>query len=179
MPQFKFNWVDVFFVTLLIRTSYVGFRDGFLPEFFRLLGLVGAFLFSFNNYTLLSEFLSTHTQWIGARPDVISFLFIFLAVIFIFKILAITFGSLLDKEKISSANKATGCAFGLSRGFLLIGLIYVLFVNSPLNYLSMSAREKSFSAPYISKIAPIVYKNCINCYPWKKIPTPLVQLLDK
>ena len=82
MPHIKFNWVDILFITLLIRICYIGFKNGILPEFFRLLGLLFAFIVSFNNYTILSQYLSTHTRYPGQELDVISFVFIFFSVIF-------------------------------------------------------------------------------------------------
>ena len=176
MPHIKFNWVDVLFVTLLIRICYVAFKSGFLPEFFRLLGLLAAFIFSFNNYTLVSQFLSTHTKWTGAEPDAISFLFIFLLIIFLFKIFAVTTTSLLGKENISGPNKIVSLVLGFGRGVLLISLVYIFFVNSPFEYLSRSTEDRSLSGQYVSGVAPFVYKIGINCYPWEKRETPLVKL---
>jgi len=179
MPHIRFNWVDVLFVTLLIRIGYIGFKNGFLPEFFRLLGLLAAFILSFNNYTLVSQFLSAHAKWTGAKPDVISFLFIFLLIVFIFKIFATVSANLLSKrESISGPDRLAGLVLGLGRGALLVGLIYVLFVNSPFKYLSTSTKDRSFSGQYISKVAPFVYKIGINFYPWHKNKTPLVKLLN-
>ena len=177
MPHIRCNWVDILFVTLLIRICYIGFKNGFLPEFFRLLGLLAAFIFSFNNYTMVSQFLSSHTKWTGAKPDVISFLFIFLLIVFIFKIFAVITTLLLGRENISGPDKLAGLVLGLGRGALLVGLIYVLFVNSPFKYLSRSTEDRSFSGPHISKVAPFVYKIGINFYPWEKNETPLAKLL--
>jgi len=178
MPLTSFNWVDIIYVTLLIRICYVGFKNGFLPEFFRVLGLLAAFIFSFNSYTLLSDFLSTHTKWTGPEPDVISFLAIFLTAIFVFKILAVTAQALLSGGGISGPNRLLGLALGLGRGVLLIGLVYTLFVNGPFEYLSRSAKERSFSSKYVFHVAPFVYKSGINFYPWEKVATPLVELLE-
>ena len=178
MPHIKFNWVDIIFVTILFRIGYIGFKNGLLPEFFRLLGLLSAFVLSFNNYTSVSGFLSTHATWTGDNIDVISFLFIFLAILFIFKILAVVSRSFLGGENISGPNRFIGLTLALGRGILLISLIYTLFINSPFEYLSISAEDRSFSSRHISKVAPFVYKNSINFYPWEKTETSLVQLLE-
>lgn len=179
MPHMRFNWVDILFVTLLIRICYVGFKNGFLPEFFRLLGLLIAFIFSFNAYTLLSRFLSTHARWTGPGPDVIAFLLIFLLILFIFKMLAIVAAVFLGSENISGPSRTIGLVLGFGRGILLTSLIYILLVNSPFRYLSNSAEDRSFSGPYISGIAYIAYKVCSNFYPWETVETPLVRMLKK
>lgn len=180
MPHIKLNWVDIFFIILLFRVCYIGFKNGLLPEFFRLLGLSLAFILSFNNYIFVSVFLAKHARLSGVKSEVVAFLFIFLSAVFIFKLLAILVSKLLGSPKdISLANNVAGLIFALARGVLLIGLIYVLFIHCPVKYLSKSAGERSFSGQYASEIAPFAYKAGISFYPLEKIETPLVLLLRK
>ncbi len=179
MPHIRFNWVDILFVTLLIRISYVGFKNGLLPEFLRLLGLFSAFIVSFNNYTSLSNFLLSHTKWTEANLDGISFLFLFLVVLFVFKILAILARGFLGGDNISGLNRGIGLTFGIARGLLLVSFIYILFVNSPFGYLRRSAEERSFSGRYVSNIPRVIYKKGINLYPGEKVDTPLVKRLEE
>ncbi|MBU0759295.1 MAG: CvpA family protein [Candidatus Omnitrophica bacterium] len=175
----KCGWVDILFVTLLIRIGYIGFKNGLLPEFFRLLGLFSAFILSFTNYTLVGRFLTNHTKWNGASLEAISFLFIFLTALFIFKLIAIGVSLLSSQENVSLSSRIIGLAFGFCRGVLLISLIYILFVNNQIRYLSRSAREKSIISRYITGIAPAAYDIGINLYPWPRIDTPLAQMLKK
>jgi len=180
MPQIKFNWVDIFFVILLFRTCYIGFKKGLLSEFFRLLGLFSAFVLSFNNYILVSDFLAKHVRLTGLKADITGFLFIFLSVILIFKLLAVLADKILGvSENVSLANKIVGLALGLARGVLLTGLVYILFIHSPVNYFYKSAKEKSFSSQYASLAAPFAYKTGMSVYPFEKHETPLVKLLEK
>jgi uncharacterized membrane protein required for colicin V production len=180
MPQIKFNWVDVFFIILLFRTCYVSFKNGLLPEFFRVLGLFLAFVLSFNNYILTSDFLAKYARLTGLKAEVTGFIFIFLIVLLVFKLLTILAVKLLgNSENVSLANKIVGLGFGLTRGILLIGLFYFLYSYSPIDYFSKSAKEKSFSAPYASLVAPFAYKTGMSIYPLRKYETPLVKLLGK
>lgn len=180
MSQIKFNWIDIFFVILLFRICYIGFKNGLLPEFFRLLGLFLAFVLSFNNYILIGSFLAKHAKLTGLKADVAGFSLVFLTTILIFKLLAVTAGKLLgNNENVSLANKITGLTLGLARGVLLTGLICVLFIHSPVKYFYKSAKEKSFSVPYASLAAPFAYKAGMSVYPFEKHETPLVKLLGK
>lgn len=180
MPQIKFNWVDIFFVILLFRTCYIGFKNGILPEFFRCLGLFSAFILSFNNYILVSNFLAKHAGFAGLKADITGFIAIFLIAILIFKLLAIVTVKLLgSSENVSFINKIIGFAFGLIRGILLIGLIYILFIHGPVNYFHKSAKEKSLLASYASFVAPFAYNVGMSVYPFEKHDTPLVKLLEK
>lgn len=180
MPQIKFNWVDIFFISLLFRICYVSFKNGLLPEIFRLLGLFSAFIISFNNYILAAGFLAKHARLTGLKAEVTGFIFIFLIVLFVFKLLAVTAVKLLgNSENVSFANKIVGLGFGLLRGVILAGLFYFLFIHSPVDYFYKSAKEKSFSAPYASLVAPFAYKIGMSVYPFEKYETPLVKLLGK
>ncbi|NQT75646.1 MAG: CvpA family protein [Candidatus Omnitrophica bacterium] len=179
MPHIRFNWVDILFVTLVIRICYIGYKKGLFSEQFRLLGLFTAFILSFNNYTRVSNFLTTHTSWSGIKPDAVSFLFIFLLILAIFKILTKMAGLFFGgEENVSIFNSLAGFVLALARGLLLIGLIYVLLVNSHFKYLSNSAEERSFSGQYVAEIAPFAYKAGMAMYPWKATETPLVKLIN-
>lgn len=178
MPLIKFNWVDILFVTLLIRIGYIGYKNGLLSEFLRFLGLLIAFLLSVNNYALISSFLSSHTKWAGEELDIISFLFIFLSVLFIFKIATSVTSMLLDRSLISGISKLAGLAIGFGRGILLISLIYTLFVISPFEYISKSAKDRSLASRYISNVASTAYRIGMGFYPGEKIDTLLARLLQ-
>ncbi len=149
-----------------------------MPEFFRLLGLLSAFIISFSNYTLLTQILLTHTKWSTSKLDVISFLFIFLSILFIFKILAIVSNLFLHSENFYSFTRLIGLLLGFARGILLVSLFYTLFINSPFLYLSTSAKDRSLSSQYISDVAPSVYKIGIGVCPFQKVETPLAKLLE-
>jgi len=179
MPHIRFNWIDILFVTLLVRIGYIGFKTGFLPEFFRLMGLLIAFVLSFNNYTSVSTFLSSYARWTDVNLDMISFLSIFLAILFIFKILAILARSFLGSDNIFAFSRFIGLALGFARGILLVSLIYTLFINSPFEYLETSAKTRSFSGKYVSGIPGFIYKMGINFYPGKSVETPLVKQLEE
>jgi hypothetical protein len=143
------------------------------------LGLVSAFILSFNSYTLLSAFIAHHTKLAGAKPDIVSFLFIFLSILLIFRILASVVHLFSHTENVFSVSGVIALVFGFLRGILVIGLIYTFSVNSPFQYLATSAKEKSFLGQYVSHVAPLVYKVGISCYPWGKVNTPLVKLLEQ
>ncbi|MFA4991529.1 MAG: CvpA family protein [Candidatus Omnitrophota bacterium] len=180
MPQIKFNWVDIVFITLLVRICYIAFKNGVLPEFFKLLGLWTGFVLSCNNYALLSGFLARHTKLNATNLDVLSFSLIFFCGVLAFKLLNIGTGKLLKLgEGVSLPNKIVGLAFGLVRGFLLIGFLYTISVNSPFDYLSKSAKDKSFSGQYVSGISSFAYESGMSVYPWKRNDTPFVTLLGK
>ena len=124
--------------------------------------------------------MAKHAKLTGLKADITGFLFIFLVVVLIFKLLAILMYKLLGNiENVSLANKIAGLLLGAIRGVLLIGLVHILLIYSPVNYLNKSAKEKSFLAPYASHVAPFAYNIGMSVYPFQKYETPLVKLITK
>ena len=79
------NWVDVALLVLLIRTIFVGVKNGFLSEFFKCLGVIIAVFLSLHYYSQLAQWvvLKTHINW--AYWDLVIFAGIWLAVAVFFK----------------------------------------------------------------------------------------------
>jgi uncharacterized membrane protein required for colicin V production len=180
MPNIRFNWVDLVFLTLLVRICYIGYKNGFLPEIFKSLGLLCAFLFSFNSYTLLSNALLRYIKFPNARLEVISFLFIFLSIILLFKLFSLIAVNFLGiSEKISLTNMVIGLILSFGRALLFLGILCFFLSNSSMEYLSKSVRSKSLTGQYLNDVAPMVYKSSMNFYIWKKVKTPLVDELYK
>ncbi len=183
MPHLKFNWVDVLFVTLLIRIGYIGFKKGFLLESIKLLGLLFSVVFSINNYTKLADFLANRsTRLARSVDDIVSFLAIFIIGILIFKIVSILVGLFIGHNKDKKpvlVSIVIGLLLGIVRGLVVIGLTYTLFISSPFKYLVVSTKENAFSSKYAQGILPFVYKVGINCYPGEKINSPLLELINE
>ncbi len=178
MPQLKFNWVDVIFITFLIRISYIAYKNGFLSEFFKLFGLIIALVLTATNYTNLSGYLS---KWIKGEnsPDYLSLGFIFLAVLLLFKILGAIISFLLKSENVTELNRLVGLFLGIIRASLLMSILLIAALLSPGEYFKKSIQEKSFFSPYILKIAPFTYKFAIKFYPGVEPENPYTDFLNK
>ncbi len=177
MPLMRFNWVDILFVTILIRTSYIGFKNGLLLELFKLVSIVSAYILSFASYAIVSHFISKHTGFTGAMSDIIAFSLIFLLILLIFKLLVSGLKILSGDSNISLGNRIVGTAAAFGRGVLLASLLYGLFVSSPFEYLIISARDRSLAGPYVEEVAPLVYNIGSRIFPWELIETPLIRAL--
>lgn len=178
MPQLKFNWVDVIFVTLLIRICYVGYKRGFLPELLSFFGLIFALVLTANNYPHLSDLLS---KWIKGEssPKIISIALLFLGTLLIFKILSKVIFFLIKSENPPTLNRTVGLILGIGRALLFSSMLLIAAILSPLEYLHKSIKEKSFFSLYILKIAPITYRFAAKFYPSVESENPLIDFLNK
>jgi membrane protein required for colicin V production len=160
MDIFKeINWVDIFFVIILLRICYISIKNGMPIEFFKLLGAVAAAYLSLHYYTSLAFFL--RDRFIKNSPlellNFASFIILAFAGYLALFLLRQIFFRLIKVEPVPGLNKWAGIIFGLSRGLLFLSLIVFVFALSPLGYMKKSVAA-SYSGKSIFKIAPRAYE---------------------
>ena len=155
----QFNWVDVFFVILLIRICYVAIKNGFSVELFKLLGTLSAVYLSLHYYIIFSDdIVSRISEKFKPLEDLTFFSFIALAVLgyLIFMLLGKVFSRFIQMEAVPNLNKWGSLILSIIRSFLLVSLIIFVFVIAPTAYFRNSV-SNSYSGKRLFKIAPATY----------------------
>ncbi len=153
------NWVDVFFVILLIRICYVAIKNGFSVELFKLLGTLSAVYLSLHYYIIFPDYIVGR---IGAKNIPLEYLtffsFIALAILgyLIFMLLSRVFSRFIQLEAVPNLNKWGSLILSIIRSFLLVSLIIFIFVIAPTGYFRNSVNN-SYSGKRLFKIAPTTY----------------------
>ena len=154
----RLNWIDIFVIIIIIRTTYIGFMRGFSVEIFKFLGIFTASIISIHYYNLLADFVGATVAFDKDILGVISFMVLWLGSVMAFSFIFNLFTKFIRLEAVSSVNKWGGCALGILRGFFILGLVVITFRLTNTTYLKNSI-EKSFSANTIADIAFINYRN--------------------
>ena len=155
----EFNWVDLFFVILLIRICYVASKYGFSVELFKFLGTLSGVYLSLHYYLIFSDYL---VKRIGLKNVSIEYLtfssFVALAILgyLIFVLLRKVFSRFIHMEAVSGLEKWGSLILGIARSFLLISLIIFIFLIAPGGYFRNSVNN-SCSSRRLFKIAPATY----------------------
>jgi uncharacterized membrane protein required for colicin V production len=153
------NWVDIFFVIILFRTSYVSVNTGLPIEVFKILGTIVAIYLSLHYYSSLAsiihKFIGLDTISVGVS-NFISFAALAIFGYMVFLILRNFFSRLVNMEAVTGLNKWIGLALGIARGFLLSSLLIFMFVISGSDYFKASIKD-SYSGKFVFKIAPTAY----------------------
>lgn len=167
----QFNWVDIFVVILLLRTTYIAMNNGFSIELFKLLGTVLATYLSLHYYLIFSDYIGSR---IGVNNIPLAYLtsliFVVLGLLgyLVFVVLRNVFYRFIKMEAVPNLNKWGGLIFGLARGALLVSLIIFILVTAPFGYLKDSV-SSSYSGKRLFKIAPNVYSGL-----WKNIASKFI-----
>jgi len=155
----QLNWVDVFFVILLIRICYVAIKNGFPVELFKLLGTLSAVYLSLHYYIIFPDYIVGR---IGAKNIPLEYLtffsFILLAILgyLIFMILSKIFSRFIQMEAVPTLNKWGSLILSIMRSFLLVSLLIFIFVIAPWGYFRNSINN-AYSGKRLFKIAPTTY----------------------
>ncbi|MFA5096777.1 MAG: CvpA family protein [Candidatus Omnitrophota bacterium] len=155
------NWVDIFILAVIIRTSAIAAKSGFPVELFKFLGTLAAVYFSLHYYTLLAGYAA---EWLPllSRKMPFAFLEFIVCVILagagyaVFILLRSIFYSFLKMEAVSTLNKWGGLALGIARGICLSSLLVFMMFISSISYLATSART-SYSGKRVFAVAPDTY----------------------
>jgi len=155
----QFNWVDIFFVILLIRICYVAIKNGFPVELFKLLGTLSAVYLSLHYYIIFSDDIVNRIGVKNIPLEYLSFFsFIALAALgyLIFMLLSKVFSRFIQMQAVPNLNKWGSLILSMMRGFLLVSLIIFILFIAPTGYFRNSVNN-SYSGKRLFKIAPTTY----------------------
>ncbi len=145
------NWFDIFIVIVLLRTSYIGFKNGLSTEIYKTGSLVFSGSAAFYFYKKLISFISQYTV-IGISDNIlniISFLIILIICLLLFKFIFVLIQKITQVSFAKKFNTMIGMVFGLFRGIFISCIIFIILNWSSVDYIKDSIREKSFSGKYI------------------------------
>jgi membrane protein required for colicin V production len=142
---YQFNWVDLFVIIVLIRTTYIGLAKGFFGEIFKSLGVLAAVVLSLKYYQELALFFAKSPVLEPAKAEILAFFLLTLFSLLVFKILRLIFTRLVKVEAVEGIERYGGLVLGFLRGLVLSGLIITFLYLLSIKYLKESI-ETSLSA---------------------------------
>ncbi len=143
------NWFDIIVITLLLRTSYIGYKNGLACEIYKVAGFGFSGLAAFYLYKKAAELVTQYTITIEeSYVKIIALAAILLIGLFVFKVIFAFFQKIVQIGFAKNFNSIGGVIFGLGRGILIICLLYFVLNLSAADYIKESIQKKSFSGPY-------------------------------
>jgi len=148
------NWFDIFVVILLLRTGYIGFKNGLSAEIYKAAGLGFSGLAAFYFYKKLVSMFNqyTITTMADIQLEAISFISILLVGMLIFKFVFMFIQKIMQLSFAKNFNTAAGMVFGLARGIAIICIVFMILNWSAVDYIKKSVQDRSFSGSYIIQI---------------------------
>ena len=150
MEALGLNFADWFILVVLIASGLISFSRGFAKEFLSLFLWIAAFIAAIS-----LEFLATPkiNQYIG-NPEIskiLSYVVVFVIFIFVGGILIKFISKLIKWSGASGFDRFLGIIFGLTRGLVVL---FVIFLLLPSSMKTTDLISNSKITPVIEKYAP-------------------------
>ena len=150
MESFGLNITDWIILVIVIASGIISLFRGFTKEFLSLFIWVFSFLAAISFEYLISPSIVTYIP----NPEVskiVAYIVIFVACIFLGGIIINMITKLIKWSGVSGFDKFLGVIFGMTRGLIVIFIIFLLMPNGLKNSQLMTNSKIS---PFIEEIAP-------------------------
>jgi len=154
----RINWVDVLVAILMIRISYVAFRDGLSHEIFPFLGSIIIVVLSFRYYKPIGEYISNNLVNVPVEiSNFLSYLALVIVMGLLLRLLRVILDKIVKVEWHPLIEKFGGLALGVARAYIITGIVLTVLILMPLSYMQWSIRDKSITGKYILMAGPEIY----------------------
>ena len=151
----KINWVDVLVAILMLRISYVAFRDGLSREIFPFIGTVLIMILAVHYYTVLGLFASRNMVNMPIElANFLSFLLLVVVLGFLVRLLRVVLDKIVQVQWHPIMEKFGGLAVGIMKAYVITGIVLMTLSLMPLSYLRWSIKDKSLTGKYILRSGP-------------------------
>ncbi len=152
MEALGLNFADWFILVVLVASGLISFSRGFTKEFLSLFLWIAAFIAAIS-----LEYLATPkiNEYIG-NPEIskiLSYIVVFVVFIFLGGIFIKFISKLVKWSGASGFDRFLGVLFGLSRGLIVLFVIFLLLPNS---LKTTDLINNSKITPIIEKYAPMI-----------------------
>lgn len=166
----KINWVDVLVVILMLRISYVAFRDGLNREIFSFLGSLLIVVLAMHYYTVFGSFISRNAMNIPAElSNFLSFLILVAASGFLVRLLRVILDKAVKIQWHPVIEKFGGLAVGMMKAYVVTGIVLMTLGLMPLSYLQWSVKDKSLTGKYFLAAPAGIYNRLEGFLPAIKV----------
>ena len=147
---------DILILIILGFFTFSGFRNGFIKEAARIVGMVGGFFAAHNFHDDLMPFLEVHI----ANPNILtvaSYLVVFCITLVIINTLAMVLQKFFELILLGWLNRLLGTLLGLIKGILMVSIIIFILEIAP-----TEIREKLQQDSELYKICNVVKNQVIT-----------------
>lgn len=123
--QIGMNWADWVIVAILVVSSLISLKRGFVKEALSMVNWVLAFIIAMTFGEQLSSLLVDHISTPSVR-DMVAFALLFAATLIVGALVSYLIGELVRLTGLSGTDRLFGMIFGLVRGFIVVMAILLI-----------------------------------------------------
>lgn len=162
------NIIDICIVVILAFFGIKGLIRGIILEVFTLVGLLIGYIVALREMSSVTGFVIRYIHIHELFLNVLSFIVIFLAIIFIFRWLAGLLRKFAKWTLITWVDRLGGIAFGVFKGSLVASLVILLVSLLPLPESVEEVQNQSVLFKPVRAVAPAVFNLFEKMFPETK-----------
>jgi len=153
------NILDIIISVLLFFGVWKGFKRGLVFELAMLIGLIIGIYAGLKFSDLCFKFLQNYVHDEGYLLHILSFIIVFVAILFTFFVFAKIIESILKVTALNIFNKIAGGVFGLLKYSLVLSVIFLLLqpLERKLNLIPDHVKKESLIYPQILHASSWIY----------------------
>ncbi len=154
----KVGWVDVVFMLFVVLGMFSGYRHGLAKETLKVISTVGALMVAFYFYDPMGIWIKRNAflpQGLG-MPVAFFVLLTFSTIFFYYALLLL--GQLAEVRFAHVLDKIGGLLLGFGRYVVIFSLFSTILLLLNMSFISKSYSKNSMVGPFISTLAPNLYK---------------------
>ncbi|HLD69555.1 MAG TPA: CvpA family protein [Candidatus Omnitrophota bacterium] len=153
------NWIDLLIIGFGIRIIYIGIKNGFAAELFKLAGVLCAIFVTFHYYSGLARLLHSYISVSESLLVVLCYGVLLTLVLLLFKLMREGAMALFKVQAHPLLDQWGGFVISLVRSLLVGSLVLVSLQIIPIDYLQKNGK-KSFFHPYLFDLSLKFYEGC-------------------
>ena len=148
------NWFDILSIIILIRTSYIGLKNGLSIEIYKFATFCIACFAAIYSYNKIADIINQNINIIISREQLnaVIFMVLLLAGMLIFRFIFIFAREAIKLSFAKNFDVSSGIILGLIRGVLIVCVIFAVLTWVSNDHVRESIQKRSFSGSYIVKI---------------------------
>lgn len=162
------NAIDIGILIVLGIFGVKGFIRGIVIEIFTLAGMVVAYIISIREMGFFADIIIKNIRIPPVVASTISFLILFIAIVFLFRWLASALKLFARWTFIGWIDSLGGMVFGFFKGALIASLIILLVSLFPLSSEIDKLQKESFLFQPVRSVAPAVFNTIKKVIPHSK-----------
>ena len=124
--------IDIILLIILVVVGIHGLRKGFIASVVHFVGFFAALILMMRYAPILQSLLLKHFDLNPLASAIIGYVTIFLSVIILTRIAIILLDKILDLLTLQFLNRLLGFLLGLSVGFFMLCILYIVLWATPL-----------------------------------------------
>lgn len=169
------NWVDILVVIIVVRITYVSFKEGLSHQIFPLIGSIVVLVLPLHYYRAIGALASSDIGIPRALADFLAFLAIAVAFGFVAKLIKFLLDKIIKIEWHPVIERFGGIIAGVVRAFITASIILILLCVIPLPYFQRSIKTKSLTGLHILKLGAVIYESTAKALPVIRVSGSMVK----